>query len=58
MMQLFFVFDEYSDREGEGAVRTMADAIMAGMRTPTVKQELVIGEISRQYVCFGVFHVG
>lgn len=48
MMQLFFVFDEYSDSEGEAAVRNMANAIMDGMRRPHVAQVALLGEISRQ----------
>ncbi|KZV89536.1 terpenoid synthase [Exidia glandulosa HHB12029] len=49
MMQLFFVFDEYSDQEQEAAVRIMADAIMGGMKAPDVHQAHLLGEVSRQF---------
>lgn len=49
MMQLCWVFDEYSDREGEDAIRYMAAAIMKGIRHPDIQQNSILGEIARQF---------
>ncbi|KZV89553.1 terpenoid synthase [Exidia glandulosa HHB12029] len=49
MMQLCWVFDEYSDRENEDAIRHMADCIMLGIRRPQVPQNTTLGEIARQF---------
>ncbi|KZV85693.1 terpenoid synthase [Exidia glandulosa HHB12029] len=49
MLQLFFVFDEYSDPEPEVAVRKMATAIMNGMTCSNVSDGHVLNEISRQF---------
>ena len=50
-MNLFFVFDEYSDVADEDDVRVMADISMDALRnphTPRHKGEWVGGEITRQ----------
>lgn len=50
-MNLFFVFDEYTDVEDEHGVQRMADIVMDALRNPDVPRpagESVIGEIARQ----------
>ena len=52
-MNLFFVFDEYSDVEDEHTVQTFADVIMDALRNPHKARpagEPVLGEIARQCV--------
>ncbi|EMD32850.1 hypothetical protein CERSUDRAFT_161387 [Gelatoporia subvermispora B] len=52
LMNLFFVFDEYSDIADEGTVRQQADIIMDALRNPhkpRPKGECIIGEITRQF---------
>ena len=53
LMNLFFVFDEYSDVEDEHTVQTFADVIMDALRNPHKARpagEPVLGEIARQCV--------
>ena len=50
-MNLFFVFDEYSDVADASEVRGQADIIMDALRNPTYirpKGEWVGGEVARQ----------
>ena len=52
-MNVFFVFDEFSDVEDEATVRTLADIIMDALRNPNKARpsgESIVGEITRQYV--------
>ena len=50
-MNVFFVFDEYSDVEDEKTVQELADIIMDALRNPTRPREArewVGGELTRQ----------
>lgn len=50
-MNLFFVFDEYSDVATENGARQQADIIMDALRNPHLKRpagEWVGGEITQQ----------
>jgi Delta6-protoilludene synthase len=52
-MNLFFVFDEYSDIEDEHTVRELSDIVMDALRNPDKPRprgESIVGEIARQYV--------
>ncbi|RPD59287.1 terpenoid synthase [Lentinus tigrinus ALCF2SS1-7] len=52
LMNLFFVFDEYSDVEDERTVQVFADIIMDALRNPHKTRpagEPVLGEITRQF---------
>ena len=58
-MNLFFVFDEYSDVADASEVRKQADIIMDALRNPTYirpKGEWVGGELARQYA-FTIVHL-
>lgn len=51
LMNMFFVFDEYSDVAPEDEVQVMADIIMDALRNPyqpRPKGEWVGGEVTRQ----------
>jgi Delta6-protoilludene synthase len=51
LMNMFFVYDEYSDVAHEDEVQVMADIIMDALRnphTPRPKGEWVGGEVTRQ----------
>lgn len=50
-MNLFFVFDEYTDAEDEHGVQRLANTVMDALRNPHVPRppgESVIGEITQQ----------
>ncbi len=51
LMNVFFVFDEYSDVEDEKTVQRFADIIMDALRDPRKPRpagECLVGEITRQ----------
>lgn len=58
-MNLFYVFDEYTDVEDEKTTRNMAEIFMDGLRNPDKPRprgECVIGEVASQFVSsFGHF---
>ena len=50
-MNVFFVFDEYSDTSDEKTVQALADIMMDALRnphTPRPAEESILGEITRQ----------
>jgi len=52
-MNLFFIFDEWSDNSDENDTRQQADAIMDALRNPykpRPESEWVGGEATRQFV--------
>ncbi|OCH88427.1 terpenoid synthase [Obba rivulosa] len=52
LMNLFFVFDEYTDVADESDVRILADISMDALRNPSKPrpaEECIIGEITRQF---------
>ncbi|KAJ6477498.1 terpenoid synthase [Mycena vulgaris] len=54
LMNLFFVFDEYTDCADEGEARRLADIVMDSLRHPhkaRPRGESVVGEIARQFWC-------
>lgn len=54
-MNLFFVFDEWSDASSPSDTRVQADAIMDALRNPykpRPSDEWVGGEVTRQYAHF------
>lgn len=51
MMNLFFVFDEYTDGEDVETVQQLADIVMDALRHPHLPRpqgENVLGEITKQ----------
>lgn len=53
MMNLFFIFDEWSDASTAPETRSQADIIMDALRNPhkpRPSDEWVGGEVARQYV--------
>ena len=50
-MNLFFLFDEYTDVEPAHVVSEMADIVMDGLKNPHKPRphgEIVLGEVARQ----------
>ena len=53
-MNVFFVFDEYTDVEDADVVREMVDIVIDAINDPEKPRpqgELLLGELARQYVC-------
>jgi hypothetical protein len=52
LMVLFFIFDEFTDKDNANGARTYADLVMDVLRNPHVERpsgESKLGEITRQY---------
>lgn len=52
-MNVFFVFDEYTDVEDADVVREMVDIVIDAIRNPEKPRpegEVLLGELARQYV--------
>ncbi|EMD35700.1 terpene cyclase, partial [Gelatoporia subvermispora B] len=57
MMNLFFVFDEYTDIRGPDEVEQLANVVMDALRNPEKERpagECVVGEVARQFWHLGV----
>ena len=54
LMNVFFVFDEYTDVEDADVVREMVDIVIDAIRHPEKPRpegEVLLGELARQCVC-------
>ncbi|KAK0443676.1 terpenoid synthase [Desarmillaria tabescens] len=57
MMNLFFVFDEYTDNATPEVVRQYADIVMHAIRNPTKprpKDEVILGVVAQEFWALGI----